>query len=98
VRGERSFAATVILPLREPVPQPAFCEGRVAVDRRWLTKVNRLFDNMAERRVFGGERHPQLEFRAFDLASHEDCSCQPDWIINLPPETRMDRWPEPSSH
>ena len=34
----------------------------------------------------------------FDLASHEDCSCQPDWIINLPPETRMDRWPEPSSH
>jgi hypothetical protein len=35
---------------------------------------------------------------ASTLPSHEDCSCQPDWIINLPPETRMDRWPEPSSH
>jgi hypothetical protein len=35
-------------------------------------KVDRLFDNMIERRVLGRWRHPQLEFRAFDLAFAND--------------------------
>jgi hypothetical protein len=72
VRGRRSFPATVISRLEEPVPQPAFCAPRGAAGRGWLTKVDRLFDNMVERRVLGRESHSQLEFRAFDLAFADD--------------------------
>jgi hypothetical protein len=76
----------------------------VAAGALGLPGAAAFFQSGVERVEGGCMRHrreeirPGILYQGFDLASHEDWSCQPDWIINLPPETRMDRWPEPSSH
>jgi hypothetical protein len=68
------------------LPQTGRCQGSVNTchQRDWSTKVDRLFDDVIERRVLGRQYHTQFQFSALALAFTYN-------TLNLPLRGNADR-------